>query len=60
MKEKLLTTTDAAKELSVHRSRIYALVKSGRLKAEWLGDILVIKLSDLDAVRDRKPGRPKK
>ena len=58
-KDDLLTTGDAAIELGVHRSRIYALINSGRLVASRLGDILVIKASDLDAVRVRKPGRPK-
>ena len=59
-KEKPLTTTDAAKELNVSRSRIYALIKSGRLKAEAFGRDYLIHFADLDAVRERKPGRPSK
>lgn len=61
MKDKLLSTTEAAKILGVHRSRIHALIKAGRLKADRLGDkMLVIKESDLKALRVGKPGRPKK
>lgn len=59
-KEKILTTEEAAKELGVSQSRIYALVKNGRLKAEPFGKMYLIRFSDLDAVRERKNGRPRK
>jgi excisionase family DNA binding protein len=58
--ERLLTTKEAAQILGVHQSRIYALVNSGRLKATRFGNALVIKESDLEPIRERKPGRPPK
>lgn len=58
--ERSLTTKEAAKELGVHHSRIYALINSGRLPASRFGSVLVIKESDLELVRERKPGRPQK
>lgn len=58
--ERLLTTKEAAEELGVHQSRIYALINSKKLPAARFGNVFVIKLSDIDAIRERKPGRPKK
>lgn len=58
--ERLLTTKEAAEILGVHQSRIYALVNSGRLKAKRFSNVLIIKESDLEPVRERKPGRPSK
>lgn len=54
----LLTTKQAAERLGVHRSRVHALIKAGRLPAEKFGNVYVIKESDLKLVEDRKPGRP--
>lgn len=56
----LLTTQDAANKLGVHRSRIHALIQSGRLPAVKFGNVYMIKESDLRLVEDRKPGRPPK
>jgi excisionase family DNA binding protein len=58
MSRKLLTTNQAAKELKVTAIRIRAMIRDGRLKAEKMGRDYVIRESDLDTVRDRKPGRP--
>lgn len=55
-----LTTQAAADKLGVHRSRIHALIQSGRLPAEKFGNVYMIKESDLRLVEDRKPGRPPK
>jgi len=60
MNERLLTTKQAAEELGVHQSRIYALINSHRLQATRFGNSWMIKESDLEAVRVRKPGRPSK
>lgn len=60
MSEKLFTTKEAAQELGVHQSRIYALIESKRLEASRFGKSWVIKESDLESVRERKPGRPAK
>ena len=53
-----LTAAQAATELGVTKRRVIALIEAGRLKAERLGNMFVIKPSDLDAVRERKNGRP--
>jgi excisionase family DNA binding protein len=56
----LLTTKEAADKLGVHRSRIHALIQSGRLPAEKFGNVYMIREQDLKLVEERKPGRPKK
>ena len=54
----VLSTADAAKELGVNESRVCQLILAGRLKAQKLGKrAWLILPKDLDAVRDRKPGR---
>lgn len=55
----LLTTAQAAERLGVTRWRVNALIKAGRLKAQKMGQIFLIEEGDLEAVRVRKPGRPK-
>jgi excisionase family DNA binding protein len=55
-----LTTNGAADELGVSRARVLALIRTGRLKAEKMGRDWMIRRRDLAAVRDRKPGRPRK
>ncbi|HEX8523207.1 MAG TPA: helix-turn-helix domain-containing protein [Tepidisphaeraceae bacterium] len=55
---KLLGTTQAAKELGVTPRRVLALIEDGRLKAEKIGRDYLINPKDLNAVRERKPGRP--
>ncbi|MBX3280712.1 MAG: helix-turn-helix domain-containing protein [Acidobacteria bacterium] len=56
----LLTTSEVAERLGVTRWRVNALIKSGRLKAEKKGQIFLVDARDLEAVADRKPGRPAK
>ena len=56
----LLSVTDAAKELEISGRRVQALITSGRLLAEKIGSSYVIKKADLEKVRDRPAGRPKK
>ena len=57
----LLTTKEAAVELELSEQRVRALIASGRLKASKFGSRAhAIKMADLKAVRNRKPGRPKK
>jgi len=55
-----ITTTQAAALLGLTRMRIQVLIKSGRLPAEKIGKIWLIKESDLELIRVRKPGRPRK
>lgn len=56
----LLTTAQAAASLGVSVRRVQAMVKAGRLRAARVGRDLLIKPRDLEAVRERKPGRPAK
>jgi excisionase family DNA binding protein len=56
----LLTTQQAADHLGVHRSRVHALIKTGRLPAQKFGAVYMIQGADLKLVADRKPGRPPK
>lgn len=53
-----ITVTQAAKELGVTPRRVQAMIHAGRLKANKFGPVWQIRMSDLDKVRNRKPGRP--
>ena len=55
---KLLTAKQAAEILGVHHSRVRVLIREGRLPAQKLGREWIIMESDLEKVKDRKPGRP--
>jgi excisionase family DNA binding protein len=57
---KLLTAKQAAKILGVDDSRVRVLIREGRLPAQKVGRDWVIFEPDLELVRVRKPGRPKK
>jgi excisionase family DNA binding protein len=54
----VLTTSQAAKELKISKSRVIALISAGRLPAERVGMQFLIAKKDLAKVRVRKPGRP--
>jgi excisionase family DNA binding protein len=57
---KLLSAKQAAQILGVHHSRVRVLIRERRLPAQKVGRDWVILFEDLDLVRVRKPGRPKK
>ena len=57
---KIISTTEAARRLNVSPSRIRAMIDSGRLKAIKVGKVWLINPKDLDAVKYRKVGRPRK
>jgi len=57
---KLLTTKEAAEKLGVSVRRVQAMITDGSLSASKLGRDYVIKESELESVKDRKPGRPSK
>ena len=57
---KLLTAKQAAQILGVDSSRVRVLIREGRLPAQKVGRDWVILEPDLELVKDRKPGRPKK
>jgi len=56
----LISAAEAAKRLNVTSSRVRKMIDSGRLKATKVGNMWVINPKDLDAVKDRKVGRPRK
>ena len=56
----LISVTEAAKRLNVTPTRIRAMISSKRLKATKVGNMWVISPKDLEAVKDRKVGRPRK
>ena len=57
---KIIGTAEAAKRLNVTVSRVLKMIKSKRLKATKFGNVWMIDPKDLDAVKDRKVGRPRK
>lgn len=56
---KIIGTAEAAKRLGVNASRVRALIDAKRLRATKVGNVWLIDPKDLDAVKDRKVGRPK-
>lgn len=58
--EKLLSTNDVAEELGISRQRVLQLVKSGRLNSLKIANVHLFKLEDLEPVRNRVAGKPKK
>jgi excisionase family DNA binding protein len=56
----LISTKEASEKLNVSMRRIQALITSGRLPSQKIGNSHVIKESDLALVAERKVGRPKK
>ena len=55
---KLISTAEAAKRLNVTPSRVRAMIARKRLKAIRVGIMWLIDPKDLEAVKDRKVGRP--
>ena len=55
-----LTTNQAAEKLGVSRRRVLAMITNKQLPADKFGDAYMIDEKDLQLVKDRKPGRPKK
>ncbi len=53
----LLTTNQAATELGISRRRVQALARSRDIG--WrIGHEIVLRPEDIDALRERRPGRP--
>jgi excisionase family DNA binding protein len=57
---KKLTTVEAAEILGISRVRVFQLIQSERLPAEKVGRDWIIKEKDLELVKERKVGRPRK
>lgn len=58
--DELLTVAQAARALGVNRWRVHQLIRAGRLPAERLGSVLVVRRTDVLAYQPRPPGRPAK
>ncbi len=56
----LISTKEAAEKLELSVRRIQALITSGRLPAQKIGNSYVVQEKDLALVRDRTTGRPPK
>ena len=57
---KIISTAEAAKRLGVTANRVRAMIEAKRLKAMKVGREWLIDPKDLDAVKERKVGRPRK
>jgi excisionase family DNA binding protein len=57
---KIISTAEAAQRLNVSPSRVRKMIEAKRLKATKVGNVWLIDPKDLDAVKDRKVGRPRK
>jgi len=57
---KIISTAEAATRLGVTQSRVQKMIAAKRLKAIKVGREWLIDPKDLDAVKDRKVGRPRK
>ena len=57
---KVIGTAEAAKRLNVTVSRVQKMIVAKRLKATKVGNVWLIDPKDLEAVKDRKVGRPRK
>ena len=56
----LISTTEAAKRLGVSARRVVALIRQGKLPSQRVGRAHLILPKDVEAMAERKPGRPKK
>ena len=57
---KIIGTAEAAKRLNVTVSRVHKMIAAKRLKATKLGNVWLIDPKDLETLKDRKVGRPRK
>jgi len=57
---KIISTAEAAKRLGITANRVRAMIEAKRLKATKVGNVWLIDPKDLDAVKNRKVGRPRK
>jgi excisionase family DNA binding protein len=55
-----LSVAQCAERLGVSRWRVNQLIEAKRLPAEKVGRAYIINEKNLEAVRERKPGRPPK
>jgi excisionase family DNA binding protein len=58
--KKLISSKEAAEKLGLSLRRVQALITSGRLPAQKIGNSYVVNEKDLELVKERTPGRPAK
>jgi len=56
----LISSKEAAEKLGISLRRVQALITSGKLPAQKIGNSYVVQEKDLALVRERTPGRPPK
>jgi excisionase family DNA binding protein len=56
----LISSKEAAEKLGLSLRRVQALITSGRLPAQKIGNSYVVNEKDLELVKERKSGRPAK
>lgn len=56
----LISSKEAAEKLGISLRRVQALITNGRLPAQKIGNSYVVNEKDLELVKERTPGRPKK
>lgn len=57
---KLLSSKEVAEKLGVSLRRVQALITSGRLPAQKIGNSYVVNEKDVELVTERTAGRPAK
>jgi excisionase family DNA binding protein len=55
----LISSKEAAEKLGLSLRRVQALITSGKLPAQKIGNSYVVNEKDLELVKERTPGRPK-
>lgn len=58
--EDLIGTKEAGRDLGISASRVCALIVVGKLPARRISHAYIIRRGDLELVRERPVGRPKK
>ena len=56
----LISTNEAATRLGITQRRVVALIRQGKLPSQRVGRAHLILPKDLEAMAERKPGRPNK
>ena len=57
IRDTYITLTDAAKKLAVHRITLRRWIRLGRLEAEEIGGVVLIKKADLEGLVKHPSGR---
>lgn len=55
----LISSKEAAEKLGISLRRVQALITSGRLPAQKIGNSYVVDEKNLELVKERTPGRPR-